>query len=217
VARRPFESWRLFWVLAIAIGTANCLGLPSADFHTARGTEFIILYAVLCALPFLLIAFTASSLATLWPSPITRWMLANRRYFGLAFAFGMSWHFAFVGYYLIVFGDPIKNRDLILDLIGLCFLLAMTLTSFQRFARRLSLAEWHRLHKTGIYVLWFLPTFFYLGNLRSHWDMFHFWVLSVLLAALILRGIARAKKSVLFKRISWRASKKMDASSSPKS
>ena len=217
MARRTIESWRLFWVLAIAISTAICLGLPYADFQTARGTEFIILHSVLCALPCLLIAFTASSLATLWPSRSTRWLLANRRYFGLAFASGMSWHFAFVGYYLILFGNPINNRDLTLDLIGLCFLLAMTLTSFRRFARRLNLADWRRLHKMGIYTLWFLPTFFYVDDLRNNWDPFLFGVLIVLFATLILRGIAWAKKSVLPKQISWRSSKKAGVLSSPKS
>jgi hypothetical protein len=83
---KNLESWRLFWMLALTVSTAICLGLPFADFHTWRGTEFIILHAVLCALPFFLVAFTASSLATLWRSRRTRWLLSNRRYFGLAFA-----------------------------------------------------------------------------------------------------------------------------------
>ena len=34
-----------------------------------RGTEFIVLHAVFCALPFFLVAFTASSLATLLAEP----------------------------------------------------------------------------------------------------------------------------------------------------
>jgi methionine sulfoxide reductase heme-binding subunit len=200
MAKRTIESWRLFWTLAIAISTANCLALPFTDLHSAHGAEFIVLYTVLCALPFLLVAFTASSLATLWPSRGTRWLLANRRYFGLAFAFGMSWHFAFVGYYMTLFGNPINNRDLTLDLIGLCFLAAMTLTSFRRFARRLTLADWRRLHKAGIYTLWFLPTFFYLDDLRNNWDAFHCVVLAALFAALVPRGIAYVQKSVLIRR-----------------
>jgi methionine sulfoxide reductase heme-binding subunit len=199
MAKRTIESWRLFWVLALAITIANCLALPFADFHSARGTELIILYAIYCALPFLLVAFTASSLATLWQSRKTRWLLANRRYFGLAFAFGMGWHFTFVGYSTIAFGNKVSPSDLALDFIGLCFLFAMTLTSFRRFARQISLINWRRLHKTGIYVLWFLPTYFDLEDLRDlpeDRDLFHFGMLSVLLAVLVLRGFAWTRKSV---------------------
>src|ERR1700719_910729 len=49
-------SWRLFWALALATSTAICLGLPSTDFHSARGSEFIILRSVRCALPLFLVA-----------------------------------------------------------------------------------------------------------------------------------------------------------------
>jgi hypothetical protein len=66
---QTLKAWRLFWVLALAVSTAIAVGLPYADFHTVHGTEFIVVHAVLCALPCLLVAFTASSLAALWPSP----------------------------------------------------------------------------------------------------------------------------------------------------
>ena len=108
---KNLESWRLFWMLALTVSTAICLGLAFADFRTWRGTEFIILHAVLCALPFFLVAFTASSLATLWPSRRTRWLLSNRRYFGLAFAFGMAWHLSFVIYATMAFGNHVGPRQ----------------------------------------------------------------------------------------------------------
>jgi len=190
------KSWRLFGVLALAISATNVLGLPYADFQSARGTEFIIWYAVICALPCLLVAFTASSVATLWPSRATRWLLANRRYIGLAFAFGMSWHFVFVAYFLATFGYHMRSIDLTLDIIGLCFLVAMTLTSFPRFARRLSAANWKRLHRTGIYTLWFLPTFFFLDDYLKDHDPLYLEILGVLFAALALRILAWRHRSV---------------------
>jgi len=191
---KSFESWRLFWMLALTVSAAICLGLPFADFHTWRGTEFIILHAVLCALPFFLVAFTASSLATLWPSRRTRWLLSNRRYFGLAFAFGMAWHLTFVTYATIAFGNHVSRRDLTLDFVAVSFLLAMTLTSFRRFARRLSLANWRRLHKTGVYTICFVVTFFYLDDTRSHWNPLYFGVACLLLAAWLLRIIAWTRR-----------------------
>jgi len=195
------KSWRLFGVLVLAISTADLLALPHADFHTLRGTEFMVWCTVVCALPCLLIAFTASSVAILWPSRTTRWILANRRYIGLAFAFGMSWHFAFVAYFLLTFGYHMRSIDLTLDIIGLCFLIAMTLTSFPRFARRLSVANWRRLHRTGIYTLWFLPTFFFLDDyLRDH-EPLYLGMLGVLFAALALRFLAWRHASVAVRSI----------------
>lgn len=193
---RSLDSWRLFSVLALAIGVANGMVLPSADFRSAHDTERVILHSVLCALPFLLAAFTASSLATLWPSRPTRWMLSNRRYFGLAFAFAMAWHFAFVGYSTLEFGNHVGASDLTLDIVGLCFLAAMTLTSFRRCARNLSPADWRRLHGAGILVLWFLPTYFYLEDYRDNHDAFYLGMGGVFLAALFLRGLAWAKRRV---------------------
>jgi DMSO/TMAO reductase YedYZ heme-binding membrane subunit len=190
---KPLKSWRLFGVLALATSLAISLGLPYTDFHSARGMEYIILRSVRCSLPFFVLAFVASSLAVLWPSRATRWLLSNRRYFGLAFAFGMGWHLTFVGYAWYSFGPLLGFRDTALDVIGLAFLLALTLTSFRWFARRLHAADWRRLHKAGVYVIWLLATEIYLGGARSSHDVFHYAALSVLVGAWALRVAAWMK------------------------
>lgn len=188
--RKALQSWRLFWLLAFAISAINCVALPFTDFHSARGTEFVILYSVRCALPFFLIAFTASSLAILSPSRGTRWLLSNRRYFGLAFAFGMAWHLTFVAYTTLRFGNQINRTATTLDLIGLAFLAALTLTSFRPVARRLTATSWRRLHKTGVYAIWLLATYIYLSDVRGGVDFFDISALAVLGAAWLLRVAA---------------------------
>jgi sulfoxide reductase heme-binding subunit YedZ len=187
------ESWRLFWLIALATSFAICLGVPSTDFHSARGMEFIVLRSVRCALPCFLVAFAASSLASLWPSRFTRWLLANRRYIGLAFAFGMGWHLTFVAYSIWRFGNRLNATITTLDLIGFGFLLLMTLTSFRWFARRLTLADWRRLHKAGAYAIWLLATYIYLSNVRGGGDALHYALLAALLAAWALRVAAWMK------------------------
>jgi DMSO/TMAO reductase YedYZ heme-binding membrane subunit len=187
------NSWSLFWVLALAASVADVLGLPAADFHSARGMSSIIVRTVRCALPLFLVAFTASSLATLWPSAGTRWLLANRRYIGLAFAFSMAWHFSFVAYTIWAFGNPLNAKATALDAIGFLFLLLLTLTSFRSFARHLSPVNWRRLHKTGVYVIWLVATAIYFHSLRDG-DLLHRVVFAVLLAAWALRAVAWAKK-----------------------
>ena len=191
------SSWRLFWLLALAMSLAICLGLPRTDFNSARGMEFIILRSVRCALPCFIVAFTASSVAVLWPGRWTRWLLSNRRYFGLAFAFGMGWHLSFVAYSTVRFGNQLNATVTTLDVIVLIFLIGMTLTSFRWCARRLSLADWRRLHKAGAYLIWLLATDIYLANVRGGGDRVHNAGLAVLLAAGLLRAAAWIKVRLL--------------------
>jgi sulfoxide reductase heme-binding subunit YedZ len=196
---KAVESWRLFWLLALTTSVATCLGLSLADFHSARGTAPMILRSLRIALPLFLLAFTASSLATLWPNQLTRWLLRNRRYFGLGFAFGMAWHLSFVGYSIFSFGlteSGLTAKALALDLIALAFLLLMTLTSFRWAARRLTIANWRRLHKTGVYVIWFVATYIYLGSLRHGGDVLHVVAFSLLIAAWLLRVTAWVNRRV---------------------
>ena len=85
-------------------------------------------------------------------------------------------------------------RDLTLDFIAVSFLLAMSLTSFRYFARRSSLANWRRLHKTGVYTICIVVTFFYVDDIRSHWKFLYFRMACLLLAAWVLRIIAWTRK-----------------------
>lgn len=187
------DAWRLFWLIALATSLAICLGLPLADFHSAPGTAPMILRSVRDALPLFVLAFTASSLAKLWPSQPTRWLLRNRRYIGLGFAFAMAWHFSFVGYSIFAFGlyaSRLTVKALALDLVAMVFLVLMTVTSFTSVARRLSYANWRRLHKIGVYVIWFVATYIYLGNVRHGIDALHLIYFGMLIAAWLLRVIA---------------------------
>ena len=163
--------------------------------------EFIIKHSVRCALPSFLLAFTASSFATLWPGPLSRWLLSNRRYFGLAFAYGMALHLAFVGFSVLSFGNQLNSFVTALDVTGAGFLLAMTLTSFRRIARYLSLANWKRLHKMGAYAIWLLATYIYLSDVRYERDVVHALILSVFVLAWILRVAAWATRRGLINAI----------------
>ena len=184
------NSWSLFWVLALAVSTATLLGLPHADFHSGRGMTSIVHRSVRCALPLFVLAFTASSLVILWPSTLTRWMLANRRYIGLAFAFAMAWHFGFEAYTIWSFGNPLNVKATLMDVIGFIFLLMMTLTSFRWGARYLSRANWRRLHKTGVYAIWLVATIIYFHAVRVGAELMYRAFLGVLLVAWMLRVAA---------------------------
>ena len=185
-----FGSWSLFWVLALTASAATLLGLSHTDFHSAEGTSFIVHRSVRCALPLFVLAFTASSLAILWPSTLTRWVLANRRYIGLAFAFAMALHFGFVTYFIWSFGNPLNFRATMMDVVGFIFLLMMTLTSFRWGARYVSRANWRRLHKTGVYAIWLVAILIYFHGVRVGAGLPYRVFLGVLLVAWMLRVAA---------------------------
>jgi len=188
------SSWRLFWLLALGESAVVCLGLPRANFHSPHGMEPIIVHSVRSALPFFLLAFTASSLFVLWPGTFTRWLLTNRRYFGLAFAFGMAWHLSFVGYSILRFGNGLNRFVTTLDVIGLLFLLALTLTSFRWCSRHLSSPNWRRLHRSGVYAIWLLAIYIYASAVRYQRDGVHLIFACLLLAAWLLRVMAGVKQ-----------------------
>jgi methionine sulfoxide reductase heme-binding subunit len=185
------RRWRLFWTLAIVISIAIALKLPAVDLRTDLGWLLMIQRAVKCALPFFVVAISASSLAQLFPSAFTRWLLGNRRYIGLAFAFGMGVHFSLILWLV----GPRGFRGLhlvptVIDLIGAAFLAAMTITSFPRLSRWLSASGWRRLHKTGVYVIWSVAVYVYVLGLPQLHGWKEFAPLIGLLAAMTLRMTA---------------------------
>jgi methionine sulfoxide reductase heme-binding subunit len=92
---------------------------------------------------------------------------------------------------------------LALDLIGLVFLLAMTVTSFRPIRRRLGPTNWRRLHKIGIYALWLLPTYLYLDDFQHDHRVFNLAAVSLLLAALVVRGLAWMRRPGSLWRARW--------------
>ena len=181
--------------LGLLISAAIGAGLPFADLRTAGGAEFMVLHSVRCALLFYFVTFTASSLASLWPSSFTRRLLHNRRAFGLAFAIGMVWHLIFVAYYFARFHKHLNRLALSLDLAGLAFLIALTVTSFRSGARHLSRKAWRRLHRMSVYAIWSLATYIYLLDMKYSRDALHIAALVILLGAVLLRAVARLRTS----------------------
>jgi methionine sulfoxide reductase heme-binding subunit len=196
---KSLRSWGLFWGLVAAISGVNCLSLARTDFGSYQSTQAAIVRTMFYALPCLLAAFLASSLVRLWPSGATRWLLANRRYVGLSFSAGMLWHLSIVSYFLSKFGNHLALRDLSLDVVGLALLGAMTITSFSPFRSLITPVNWRRLHTTGIYILWFLPTFFFLEDFIEDQAPLYGVAAAAMLSALGARaaGWLKARRSQL--------------------
>jgi hypothetical protein len=135
------------------------LAMSSTDLADPLGISGLIQTSVRLAVPWLFLAFAASSLVILLPGATSRWLLRNRRIIGLCFAAGMAWQLLFILWLVLGFTEYYVEEaysyfDLAEQIPGYILLIAMTLTSF-RFGRdKLSKRQWKLLHKGGIYFLW---------------------------------------------------------------
>jgi DMSO/TMAO reductase YedYZ heme-binding membrane subunit len=104
-------------------------------------------------------AFAASSLYRMRRSPLTRWLLVNRRYIGVSFGLSHYFHLAALialGRVSQSFVDDLNAVTIVGGGLGYVFLTAMVATSFDRTAAALGTRWWGLLHKVGAYYLWFI-------------------------------------------------------------
>ncbi len=114
-------------------------------------------------LPLFLVAFLASTLARRWPRPATRALLRRRRQWGLGFALAHTIHLAALGINVIIYAPGRTWQSLAGGGLAYAILYLMALTSTDGWQRRLG-KWWRRLHRFGLYYIWFIFTASYAGR-----------------------------------------------------
>ena len=165
---KHLNGWPLFYWIAGINSAAVIAYMPTQDLSEPVGVSEMIQMTVRCAVPFIYLAFAASSLNILFASRITQWLLRNRRSIGFSYAAAMAWQLFFIlwmwtGHWEYYTEEVYTLEDILFQVSGYMFIFAMTITSFQPIRRRMSLMQWRVLHKTGIYLLWYtvLSTYVY--------------------------------------------------------
>ncbi|HAU21498.1 MAG TPA: hypothetical protein DCS24_02710 [Erythrobacter sp.] len=154
-----------FWPIIVAAAVA--LFLMNAALN-AGGEDFerwqlASRWTARAGFPFFLIAFIASSLVVLRPGQISRSLMRNRKWWGLAFAAAHTVHL----YALLKFINASPEE---MNLLGLLpgaaiyvVIYAMAATSWPWAYKALG-KNWKRLHKTGMYLIWAVFTLAYIGK-----------------------------------------------------
>ena len=164
------NGWKLFWLISAPVSLLIIQAAIRLDLSAAEAVSSMIQLSVRCAVPWLYLAFAASSLQVMFPGSFSRWLLRNRSKFGLCFAAAMSWQLLFIlwlvgahtEYYV---AEVYVLSDVVEGVVGYALLIAMTLTSF-RFGRQLlTQKQWKLLHKSGIYWIWMYVWSVYCFNL----------------------------------------------------
>ena len=167
----------------------------TADEETAR---LLVRWTIrACVVPFLL-AFGAAAVGTLWPGGTADWLLDNRKHLGLAFAYGFALNMMTIiwlaSFNLGVIWSGLSLLDRVESYGGLVVVVAMTLTSFDRFSKQMSPGAWRLLHTLGMYGLWwvfFRTNWLYslsavrLGLMAERW--LYLSITALLIGSLLLR------------------------------
>lgn len=167
---KALNGWNLFWLVSVPISLTIILRMTKTDLASAEGVSSMIQLSVRCAVPWLFLAFAASSLQVVLPGTFSRWLLRNRKFLGLCFAAAMGWQLTFILWLVGIHTEHYVNNvyvlsDVVEGTVGYTFLIAMTFTSFKFGRSLLSAKQWKLLHKSGIYWLWFYAWSVYWFNL----------------------------------------------------
>jgi len=143
--------------LGLALGANEEEGWRLAARYTAR-TGFLL---------FFIPVFAASAWHRLAPGAASRWLMRNRRGMGLGFAASHTVHLVALTAFNVVAGSVPDLPTLVVGGGAYGMMYAMAATSNDGAVRKLGARGWQRLHKVGIYWLWFVFTFSYFGRVAE--------------------------------------------------
>ncbi len=150
--------WPLLLGLIAGLGTI-ALGLWTGGDLTDQWSR-AARWTARVGLPIFLLAYSASSLAKLWPNSITRTLWQNRRWWGLGFAACHTAHLYALVRFLQISGEDRPLPALAAGGLAYVLMFAMAATSNDAAMRAMG-HNWKRLHSAGVHYLWLIFTLSY--------------------------------------------------------
>lgn len=183
-ARLTMQRWQLVKWSTIIIATVFALILLANGINETS-YRIAIRFTARSSCSLFLLAFCASSLHKFSSTPLTNWMLRNRRYLGLSMAISHGFHALAIAGVAVLTSENMVRDNYGANL-GYMFIILMTITSFKRPAAILGRRNWQTLHTVGMYYLWLSFVVAFGERLVESWLFYTPWVL-ILISALILR------------------------------
>jgi sulfoxide reductase heme-binding subunit YedZ len=184
-------GWRLVGVLSLLLAAMAFYFLVGHGWDV-EGIRLVIRATARTSLVLFSLAFTASALAQLAPSAVTRWQRRNRRYLGVSFAVSHGIHLlaliALARSNPELFWKLTNVANIALAGTGYLFIFAMAVTSFDRTAAWLGLRKWRLLHLIGGWYIWI--SFATAVGKRVPLDPFYYPLAALVIAAGVVRLVA---------------------------
>ena len=164
------QGWRITTLVTFLIVVGLMVNFGLAGWEAAAITDAIDATGR-CSLILFAIAFTSSSVESLWPSSLSRWTLRNRRWIGLSFASSHFIHLGLIVSMTVFFPDPFVGDQSMAQWVfgGLAygFVLLMALTSTDQAQRWMGMKNWKRLHFVGSHWIWMLFLLTYVKHVKE--------------------------------------------------
>lgn len=192
------RGWPIVLWATVAVCTV-CSFMFTLAGGGAEGWRAVVRTSAKTSLVFFLAAFVASAARAFWRGPLTKWLLANRRYVGVSFAASHGVHLLAI--VMVARLDPafvLTTTTLIFGGFAYVLIAAMVATSFDASAAWLGRRRWQALHTTGMYYLWAIFALSYVPRMLIESAWYAVFVVPML-AALALRAAAhrRAAKTAV--------------------
>ncbi|WP_434674348.1 ferric reductase-like transmembrane domain-containing protein [Pseudomonas sp. R1-15] len=192
-----FQGWSLFSLIAVLVLLMTALIL-ALNPDLTEGVRSAIRATARSSFALFLLAFTASAFAVLVPSPLSKSLVRERRFIGLAFAFSHLVHAVLIYWYGQLNTEFWPGRTTVGNLpgsVGYVFILLLALTSFKSTTRLIGATAWKRLHTTG---MWVLAAIFAYSNFKripmSAWYVLPFGLICAATAVRLVGKLAQANK-----------------------
>jgi hypothetical protein len=189
------QGWRIVVFSALTVGSiVGAIWL----FHgiDEQGMRMAIRATGRTSCILFLSAFVASSLHKLWSTPLSAWLLKNRRYLGISMAVSHTYHaIALFGLWIVTSGAAPSSNPL--GTLGYILLFAMTVTSFKRPAAWLGKRGWKILHTTGMHFFWLGLLFEYSSHLPKSMLIYSPFVILLVLAMMLRLAASRKQKELV--------------------
>lgn len=157
---------RLLAGIATAIAAMVALIVATVD----PAAPAVVRWTARTSLALFALVYVARPATQLWPNPLTRGLLARRKWLGLGFATSHAFHLAGI----IALGWPdvagffARRPPNPLGVLSFALIAAMSVTSIDRIKAAISRRAWHALHLTGIHVAWIVFAGTYAKRVAAH-------------------------------------------------
>src|SRR5262249_39621611 len=136
--------------------------------QTVEAAQALVRFTARISLTVFVFVFTASALHRFFRSNFTAALLKNRRRLGLSFAYAHTVHLLAIVVFLALIHTKPPTISLIFGGFAYLLMYLMALTSNDASVKKMGVKNWKRLHKVGIFWLWFIFFATYLKRLTPN-------------------------------------------------
>jgi methionine sulfoxide reductase heme-binding subunit len=162
---------RLLLEIAASVAALCAWIVLTSDGDRDATAHTVVRWTARTSLVMFVFVYVARPAQQLWRTPLTKYLLAERKWIGLGFATSHLAHL--IGILVIAsadFGAFLRAQPPTNAIAALTFLLlfAMAITSIESVKRKMSSTAWKRLHRAGIHFAWISFAGTYSAAIAAH-------------------------------------------------